>query len=331
MSFDASLVTDFKVYDTLAQTAYVERIQDVLEVFNGSSNGAIRLRSEIIAGDFSRDAFYAPFGTAAHRAIGSNAPVDPSAITGDEIVGVKTDWKFGPYAATEESFKRRARSVDEFFMLAGQSMAEATLEYMIQAALASLDGAIGSNGNMITQGGLTNRQALINGLRKFGDRFGRVAVFVMDSSTYFDVVEAGISDKLYEEAGVVIYGGTPGTLGKPVLVTDTVNDAGKIFGLQSGAVEIVESQAPGVRSYEINDRENLTVGFRSEGSFNVNVMGYSWIPDTSPINNSPNLAALGTTSNWTKVATSDKATAGVIIEVQGGGGSGGSTPAPVVS
>lgn len=43
----------------------------------------------------------------------------------------------------------------------------------------------------------------------------------MDSATYFDMVDQAISEKIYEEAGVVIYGGQPGAMGKPVLVADT--------------------------------------------------------------------------------------------------------------
>ena len=47
--------TDMVIYDRLMQTAYMERIQDVLEAFNASSAGAMVLRSEAIEGDHSKD------------------------------------------------------------------------------------------------------------------------------------------------------------------------------------------------------------------------------------------------------------------------------------
>ncbi len=97
----------------------------------------------------------------------------------------------------------------------------------------------------------------------------------MHSSAYFDIVDEAITNKIYEEAGVVIYGGLPGTLGKPVLVTDTA-PADVIFGLLPNAVTDYRVAGPGFRSYEVNDEENLSIGYRAEGTVNIDVLGYSW-------------------------------------------------------
>lgn len=317
MADETTLNSDMVIYNRQAQTAYLERIQDVLEVFNGSSQGAIVLRSEAIEGDLSRDAFYKIGGEVEHRNVNSASTVEGKKIGTDEIIGVKAPWKYGPYKTTEEAFKRRARSVSEFAMLIGQDAADATLAYMIEAAFASLDGAISGNAGMVASGSFAtdHKKVLTKGMRKFGDRFGRIALFAMDSTTYFDLVDDAIDEKIYEEAGLVIYGGTPGTMGKPVLVSDRAPEDA-IFGLQSGSVEIVESQPPGFRLYNIDDQENLAIGYRSEGTFNVNLLGYSWNADgnpAAPIN--PNLTQLGTSANWVKYATSDKATAGTKISI----------------
>ena len=310
--------SDFVIYDRQAQTAYLERVQDVLDVFNASSNGAMVLRSEAIEGDFDRSTFYQVPGEVEHRDVNSTAPVVPQKIGSDEKVGVKTPWKYGPYSTTEEAFKRRNRSPEEFSQLIGQHMADATIDYMIAAAFAALLAAIGTNADMMTTGSWAtdHKKVLTRGMRKFGDRFNRIALFAMDSTVYFDLVDDAITEKIWEEAGVVIYGGQPGTMGKPVLVSDKIPED-YIFGLQAGAVEIVESQAPGFRSYEINDQENLSIGYRAEGAFNVDVLGYSWDVDGSPAAPAnPTLAELGSGANWTKVADSNKATAGVIISVE---------------
>lgn len=308
-----TLNSDMIIYNDLAQTAYLERLQDVLEVFNASSGGALILRNELIEGDLRKRSFYKIGGTLGHRNVNSDAAVTGIKIGADEAVGVKTPWKYGPYETTEEAFKRRARSPEEFSMLVGQDMADAALDYYIQTAFASLGAAIGANANMVASGSFAvdHKKVLTNGMRKFGDRFNRIALFAMDSATYFDLVDDAIDQKIYEEAGVVIYGGSPGTMGKPVLVSDKVTEE-RIFGLQVGAVSVTESQAPGVRSYPVNTQENLAIGYRAEGAFNVDIMGYSW-KDTAGVN--PNLAALGTGANWRKHATSDKATAGVLIDL----------------
>lgn len=308
-----TLNSDMIIYNDLAQTAYLERLQDVLEVFNASSGGALILRNELIEGDLRKRSFYKIGGTLGHRNVNSDATVAGIKIGADEAVGVKTPWKYGPYETTEEAFKRRARSPEEFSMLVGQDMADAALDYYIQTAFAALGAAIGANANMVATGSFAvdHKKVLTKGMRKFGDRFNRIALFAMDSATYFDLVDDAIDQKIYEEAGVVIYGGSPGTMGKPVLVSDKVTEE-RIFGLQVGAVSVTESQAPGVRSYPVNTQENLAIGYRAEGAFNVDIMGYSW-KDTAGVN--PNLAALGAGANWRKHATSDKATAGVLIDL----------------
>ncbi|WP_345868083.1 major capsid protein [Shewanella algae] len=306
--------TDMIIYNDLAQTAYLERLQDVLEVFNTASNGAIVLRNELIEGDLRKRAFYKIGGSLAHRDVNSTAAPSGSKIGSGEMIGVKSPWKYGPYETTEEAFKRRARSPEEFSELVGQDMADAVLDYYIQAAFAGLSGAIGSNANMVTTAAFAtdHKKVLTKGMRKFGDRFNRISMFGMNSAVYFDLVDDAIDQKVYEEAGIVIYGGVPGTMGKPVLVSDTIPEE-SIFGLQAGAVTVTESQAPGIRSYDINTQENLALGYRGEGTFNVDLLGYSWNETAGSTN--PNLAALGATANWTKYATSDKATAGVLIDL----------------
>src|SRR5690625_1026426 len=216
--------SDLIIYNDLAQTAYLERIQDVLDVFNGASAGAIQLVNENTEADLCRRTFYKIGGQLTHRDVNAVTVVTGIKIGADEMVGVKTPWKYGPYATTEEAFKRRARSPEEFSELVGQDMADATLEYFIQAAFASLNAAVGANANMVATAdwATDGKKVLTKGLRKFGDRFARVALFAMDSTTYFDLVDQAIDDKIYEEAGVVIYGGQPGTMGRPVLVSDQI-------------------------------------------------------------------------------------------------------------
>lgn len=310
----ATVNSDMIVYNQLAQTAYLERIQDNLNVFNAASNGAIVYESQAIEGDLKKDAFYKVGGSIEHRDVNSTAVVTPKKIGAGEAVGVKVPYKYGPYASTEEAFKRRARTPEEFAMIVGQDMADALMVGRLQYSLAALGAAIGGNADMIAAGDIETdgRKALTRGMRKFGDKFGRISLWVMNSDTYFDIVDDALTTQIYGESEVVVYGGLPGTMGKPVLVSDQV-PTDSAFGLQSGAIRVLESQAPGFRAYDINDLENLAIGIRSEGTFNIEMLGYSWIDATGGIN--PNLAALAASANWTKHATSNKMTAGVLLDL----------------
>lgn len=303
--------SDLVIYNDTAQTAYLERNMDNLAVFNENSRAAIGLNSELIEGDLKLRSFYKVGGSIADRDVNSTAAVTATKIAADEMVSVKVPWKYGPYETTEEAFKRRARSPEEFSMLIGQDMADATMAGWIGYALNALQGAIGSNAAMNVSGELATegKKVLTKGLRTMGDKSSSIAIWVMHSNSYFDIVDESIDNKLYEEAGVVVYGGSPGTLGKPVLKTDLCPED-KIFGLVAGAVMVTESQAPGMRSYQVDNQENLAIGFRAEGTANVEVLGYKWKTKT---NVNPSAASLATTTNWEKYATSDKATAGFII------------------
>lgn len=308
---------DTNIYDTVSQTSYLERLKDVLEVFNQSSAGAISLRSEAISGDFDRSSIYKIGGKIGYRDVNSADTVTEQKIGMDESIGVKVPWIYGPYAATEEAFKRRGRSVDEFYQLVGKDVADATLAGFIEHAFVSLDAAISSNPDMVATGSFAtdHKKVLTKGLRKLGDRRNDIVIFAMDSSAYSDLVDDAIDQKIFEETGYVIYGGLPGTMGKPVLVSDKI-PANKIFGLQAGAIEVVESQAPGFRSYPINDKVNLSIGYRAEGTFNLKMLGYSWNTNgATPAPANPTLAQLGSGANWYKYALDNKSTAGVVINL----------------
>lgn len=307
--------SDMVIYNQLAQTAYLERLQDNLDVFNKASNGAIRYVNEVIQGDFSQKSFYRVGGGIEHRDVNSVAKVTPKKIGAGEMVGVKTPYKYGPYSSTEEAFKRRARSPEEFAEIIGYDLADTLVAGRLQYGLTALKAAITSNPDMIAKGSIATdgRKALTKGMRKFGDKFGRISLWVMNSDTYFDIVDEALTNQVYGESELVIYGGLPGTLGKPVLVTDLVGD-NDAFGLQAGALTVTESQAPGFRAYDINDEENLAIGMRAEGTFNLDLLGYSW--DSSKGAN-PTLALLGADANWKKYATSNKMTAGTLLDLSG--------------
>ncbi|MDO4223603.1 MAG: major capsid protein [Acinetobacter sp.] len=307
--------TDVVLYNKLAQTAYLERVQDNLAVFNQASNGAIALVDENIEGDYGKQAFYKIGGSIEHRDVNGTGVAEAKKITQGEMVGVKVPFKYGPYEATEEAFKRRSRGVEEFSFLVGQDYADAVTAGYWKYATAALSGAIGSNADMLVSASIEqhHKKVLTQAMRKFGDKFGRLALWVMDSASYFDLIDDAIAEKLYQEADTVVYGGLPGTMGIPVLVTDQAQ-ANTVYGLQAGAIKITNSQLPEFRAYQINDRENLTLGVRAEGAFNLDVLGYSY-KETAGAN--PNLATLGAVANWSKYATSNKNTAGVILNIGG--------------
>jgi len=303
------------IYNDLAQTAYLERIQDNVAIFNEASRGTLQFVSEAIVGNTKRQAFYVVGGSIVHRDVNDTGDVTTIPIGANEMVSVKVPWAYGPYATTEEAFKRRGRSPAEFSMIIGQDMADALMAGWLRSTLAALNAAIRSNPAMVVTGrtiGVHGKKVITRGLRAFGDKMNNISALVMDAATYLDFVDQAVDTKGYGEFGTTVYGGSPGTFGIPVITTDAC-PADTIFGLQQGAALCTESQAPGVRSYDINDKTNLAIGYRGEGTFNLEIMGYSYLPTVGGIN--PTNVTLARTDVWDKYATSNKATAGFVIDL----------------
>lgn len=311
MATGTTVNSDMVIYDRTAQTAYLERIQENLMVFNGASNGAFVLRNENIEGNFDKEAIYTLATEVAHRNVNSVTAQDDEKFGSDEIISVKCPWKMPPVASTEESFKRRNRSITEQAVLYGQQLADSVLAYQISAGISALGGAVSGNADVVVTGSWATdgKKVLTKALRPFGDRSERLILWGMHSGDYFDLVDQAITDKLFGEIGVVVYGGQPGTLGRPVLVSDKFTP-GVIYGLQRGAVDVVESQPPGLASERVTGLENLVIRSQAEGAFNVGILGYKFAGAANPDND-----ALAAVSNWAQYAQSDKATAGVQLTV----------------
>ena len=137
-------------------------------------------------------------------------------------------------------------------------------------------------------------------------------------------VVKGIGKLLRKGAGIAtgganvgygsIYEGTAGTLGKPVYVTDSVGldmDTGvAVLGLTMDAVKVTESENREFISEMVSGGENIKYRIQAEGSFMLNVKGYSYKGTANPT-----VAALGTSTNWELKATDVKASAGVLLNV----------------
>lgn len=303
---------DVVIYNDQIQTAYLERIQDNIVVFNEASRNGLVLINNAIVGDFHDEAYYDLDVSMQHRDVNSKGKVTVSGMAMDEASSVKVPYKLGPVGFTEEAFKRRGKSPEEASEIIGYKMADGALEGYYEHAIAVLNATIGNDNIVGASFATDGKKAYTKGLRTLGDKASRVVLWMMNGDTYYDAVDQAIGEKLFDEAVSVVYGGEPGTLNKPTLVTDKC-PSGKIYGLTAGGIMIEESQAPGVRNYEVNDEENLSHAVRAEGAFNIQAKGYSY-DKTAGAN--PTLAILGAAANWDyKPNTPKKLGPGVVIDL----------------
>jgi hypothetical protein len=106
-------------------------------------------------------------------------------------------------------------------------------------------------------------------------------------------------------------------LGKAVIVTDApaLTVAGtpnvhNVLSLVSGAGIVSDGSDVITNIDTTNGKERIETTMQADYTFGVGIKGYSW--DEANGGKSPSDAALATGTNWDKVVTSDKHTAGVL-------------------
>jgi hypothetical protein len=109
-------------------------------------------------------------------------------------------------------------------------------------------------------------------------------------------------------------------LGRPILVTDSASlinttpnpDQYFILGLTAGGVQLIDTETNDLIIDDVTGLEQLVRRYQGEYAFNVGIKGFQW--DVTNGGSNPAAAALGTGSNWDKVVTDNKDTAGVVLQ-----------------
>ncbi|MBX5238630.1 major capsid protein [Rhizobium sp. NLR22b] len=319
--------SDFKVYQEYLQTRMTEILTQNGDLFNVASNGAIVMTSASKRGDYEYEAFFKSIsGLASRRDTTSTSSATDLALTQDEFVRVKLNRKIGPVANTRDSFRKiMARySQTEFTDIVAEQASKAQQLDMLNSTLRAGRAAlvnqsavlytIPSNGTMTTAG-------LVNGLAKRGDRADDVVCWVMHSKVYFDLVLQQISANIDGLSNFNVQTGTPVTLNRPVVISDSAALAVTsgspavmtyyTLGLTANALLAESSEEDDVVVDEVTGNENLIVRIQGEYAFNAGVKGFKW--DVANGGANPNDTALATGSNWDPAVTDYKDYAGIVI------------------
>lgn len=321
-------MADFKIYPEQYYGGMYESIAQNINAFNGASNNALVLVNENIKGHYEYESFITFKDIINRRDITSIADAVDQNLSQDEYINVKLNRIIGPVAQTIDSWKKIDEDPETMSFILGQMVAEQKLQDYLNTILLATESAIDNvveleydaTGESVKT--LTHSH-LVKGMSKLGDRGERIVAWVMHSKPYWDLVGQAITDKVVNVADTVIYGGSPGTLGRPVIVTDSPalrDDNGSlpvtynVLGLVAGAGTVKETEPDNVAFDLVTGKQNLVYRYQGEYAFNVGVKGFKWDDSVGGIN--PTDASLATATNWIKVATDIKDCAGVRIVVQ---------------
>lgn len=320
--------SDFQIYNAQFIGGFVETVQQNLEAFNSASAGALAMMTDEHIGDYHRETFFDVISSlVTRRDTTSISSVTDLAPTTDEFIGVKRNYKIGPVANTLDAWRKIGKDQEELSFVLGQQVAKAVPQYMLNSVLLALEAKLDSVAALeqTNTGATITTEGLVQALGKAGDASGRIVAWIMHSKPYHDLLADQITDAVYRADGVSIMQGTPATLGRPVVVTDSSAlvetdgvssgvDAYSTLGLYRGGGMCKISEPPTVVTDLVTGLENLVYRFQGEGAYTIHLRGCEW--DIANGGANPNDTALGTATNWDTQVADNKLLPGVILKTR---------------
>jgi len=312
-----------KVFNEYIMPATIETLAQMIEKFNASSNNAIRLTTDGFTGDFLQESFFASIHAAQRRVdrYASNGTPTVTDLTQLQHNSVKVAGGFGPIRFEPSQLTWLEKPTAEGIEVASRNFAEAMMQDQLNTAIAALVAAVSNQSEAtndvsasagLTYGSINDAHA------KFGDQSGNIVADVMTGQLYHKFIGQNLTNtaQLFRAGNVTVID----VLGKAIIVTDapalyeadydTDLDAQKILGLVEGAA-VVHDGSDIISNVETtNGKDRIESTMQVDYTFGLGLKGYAW--DTANGGKSPTDAELATGSNWDKVATNIKHTAGVI-------------------
>ncbi|MDM0041873.1 major capsid protein [Variovorax sp. J22R193] len=312
-------LTNMKVFNETIQTATIETLGQMVEKFNAASRGSIVLTSQGFEGDYRFENFWAGIHAAQRRVdrYATNAAATPTNLAQLQAIGVKIAGGFGPIQFEPGQLAWVQKSPAEAVEVISRNMAEAIMKDQLNTAIAALVAAIEAQATAThdTNTGPISYIDLNLMHAKFGDSSSLIVADIVDGATYHSLIGQNLANAqaLFQSNGVLVVD----ILGKVMVVTDApaLRETGtgadvKALGLVAGAATVYDGSSLITNIETTNGLERIVTTMQADYDFGLALKGYAW--DTANGGKSPTSAELATGSNWDKVATDIKHTAGVI-------------------
>ncbi|QBZ71751.1 hypothetical protein [Pseudomonas phage KP1] len=321
-------LSDLAVYSEYAYSAFTETLRQQIDLFNGATGGVIVLQGAAHQGDFSDVAFFAKVtgGLVRRRNSYGTGAVAEKVLKHLVDTSVKVAAGTPPVRLDPGQFRWIQQNPEVAGAAMGQQLAIDTMADMLNVGLGSAYSALvqvaavkyDATGNT-APADEASWDNLNTGQSKFGDASSQIAAWIMHSTPMHKLYAKNINntERLFTYGTVNVI---RDPFGKLLVMTDSPNlfTAGSpnvyhILGLVPGAVLIGQNNDFDANEESKNGDENIMRTYQAEWSYNVGIKGFAW--DKANGGKSPTDAALFTSTNWDRYATSEKDLAGVIVEV----------------
>lgn len=313
-------LSQMQVFNEYVMPATIESLAQMVEKFNAASNGAIRLTTQGFDGDFLQESFFAAIHSAQRRVdrYAAQGAASATDLTQLKASGVKIAGGFGPIRFEPSQLTWLNKPTAEGIEVASRNFAEALMADQLNTAIAALCAAIANQAAATNDVSATlglSYTALNDAHAKFGDASGSLVASVMNGTAYHKLIGLNLTNaqNLFQSSNVLVVN----ILGKPVVVTDapalyvsgTPNKL-RVLSLAEGAATVYDGGDVVSNIQTTNGQTRIETTMQVDYTFGLALKGYTW--DEANGGKSPTDAEIATGTNWDKVATSIKATAGVI-------------------
>jgi hypothetical protein len=309
-----------QVFNEYIMPATIETLSQMIQKFNQASNGGIRLTTTGFDGDFLQESFFASIHSAQRRVdrYAAQAAATPTDLTQLKLSGVKIAGGFGPIRFEPGQLTWLQKPTAEGIEVASRNFAEALMSDQLNTAIAALVAAISNQAsatNDVSGSAGISYTAMNNAHAKFGDHSGNLICQVMRGADYHKLIGANLANtpQLFQAQNVLVVD----LLGKPIVVTDApalytagTPNKNKILSLAEGAATVYDGSDVISNVSTLNGQTRIETTMQVDYTFGLAIKGYTW--DETNGGKSPTDAEIATGSNWDKVATSIKHTAGVV-------------------
>lgn len=315
-------LSQMQVFNEYIMPATIETLGQMVEKFNAASAGSIVLTTQGFDGDFLQESFFAAIHSAQRRVdrYAAQASATATDLTQLKMSSVKIAGGFGPIRFEPSQLTWLNKPTTEGIEVASRNFAEAMLRDQLNTAIAALRAAIVNQGAAttvdITAG--TNAVITYNTINDshalFGDRSTDLVAQVMTGSMYHKLIGQNLTNtpRLFMAQGVTIVD----ILNKAVIVTDAPSlvAAGSpgtdtVLSLASNAAVVFDGGDVISNIQTNNGQTRIETTMQVDYTFGLGLKGYAW--DEANGGKSPTDAEIATGTNWDKVATDIKQTAGV--------------------
>ncbi len=313
-------LSQMQVFNQYIMPATIETLSQMVDKFNGASNGTIRLTTAGFDGDFLQSSFFASIHAAQRRVdrYAAQAAAAATDLTQLKVSGVKVAGGFGPIRFEPGQLTWLSKPTTEGVEVASRNFAEALLKDQINTVIAALRAAIANQASATNDvsGAAGISYTAINGAHaKFGDMSNDIRANVMTGEVYHKLIGLNLSNaqQLFQAGNVTVVD----MLGKAVIVTDApallvagAPNKQYVLGLTEGAGTVYDGGDVISNIETSNGQTRIETTMQVDYTFGVALKGYTW--DETNGGKSPTDAELATGTNWDLVASSIKQSAGVV-------------------